>query len=84
MKTNTHPTYDLVAFRDKSAGTTFWSRSTLSTRAGLPTLTAEDGTEHPVFDVDVSSASHPFWTGTARVLDSEGRVEKFRRRYGSR
>ncbi|PRY12200.1 type B 50S ribosomal protein L31 [Kineococcus rhizosphaerae] len=84
MKSNTHPTYGLVAFRDKSAGTTFLSRSTLSTRVGLPTQALEDGTTYPVFDVDVSAASHPFWTGNARVLDSEGRVEKFRRRYGRR
>ncbi|WP_432541591.1 type B 50S ribosomal protein L31 [Kineococcus sp. SYSU DK002] len=84
MKSNTHPTYGPVAFRDKSAGTTFLSRSTLSTRGDLPTQTDEDGTTYPVFDVDVSAASHPFWTGNARVLDSEGRVEKFRRRYGRR
>ncbi|WP_432563001.1 type B 50S ribosomal protein L31 [Kineococcus sp. SYSU DK003] len=84
MKSNTHPAYGLVAFRDKSAGTTFLSRSTLSARDGLPRLTMQDGDDYPVFDVDVSSASHPFWTGNARVLDSEGRVEKFRRRYGRR
>jgi large subunit ribosomal protein L31 len=81
VKLNTHPTYDLVVFRDKSAGTAFLSRSTLTARAGLPTLEWEDGGTYPVVDVDVSSASHPFWTGTARVLDTEGRVEKFRRRY---
>lgn len=84
MKPSTHPTYESVVFRDKSAGVTFLSRSTLATRTGLPTLEWEDGATYPVVDVDVSSASHPFWTGTARVLDSEGRVEKFRRRYGKR
>ena len=82
MKTGTHPAYDLVVFRDKSAGTSFLSRSTLTSRADLPTVEWEDGGTYPVFDVDVSSASHPFWTGNARVLDTEGRVEKFRRRYG--
>ncbi|MGL5824236.1 MAG: 50S ribosomal protein L31, partial [Nocardioides sp.] len=41
-----------------------------------------DGSTYPVVDVDVTSDSHPFWTGTARTLDSEGRVEKFQRRYG--
>ena len=81
MKTNTHPDYDLVVFRDKSAGTAFLSRSTLTARSGLPMLQWEDGGTYPVVDVDVSSASHPFWTGNARVLDTEGRVEKFRRRY---
>ena len=82
MKTNVHPDYALVVFRDKSAGTSFLSRSTLVSRGDLPTVEWEDGGTYPVFDVDVSSASHPFWTGNARVLDTEGRVEKFRRRYG--
>ena len=81
MKTSTHPAYDVVVFRDKSAGTEFLSRSTLVTRAGLARVEQADGSTLPVFDVDVSSASHPFWTGNARVLDTEGRVEKFRRRY---
>ncbi|MFD0484528.1 type B 50S ribosomal protein L31 [Kineococcus sp. GCM10028916] len=81
MKLHTHPAYDDVVFRDKSAGTAFLSRSTLTARAGLPTVEWE-GATYPVVDVDVSSASHPFWTGNARVLDTEGRVEKFRRRYG--
>ena len=82
MKSNTHPAYGFVVFRDKSAGTAFLSRSTLATRTDLPTLEWEDGGTYPLVDVDVSSASHPFWTGNARVLDTEGRVEKFRRRYG--
>jgi large subunit ribosomal protein L31 len=43
-----------------------------------------DGEAYPVFDVDVSSASHPFWTGRGRVVDTEGRVEAFNRRYGKR
>ncbi|WP_432482669.1 type B 50S ribosomal protein L31 [Kineococcus esterisolvens] len=84
MKKDLHPAYGFVVFRDKSAGTAFLSRSTLAGRGDLPTVEWEDGATHPVFDVDVSAASHPFWTGTARVLDSEGRVEKFRRRYGRR
>ncbi|MFB9377068.1 type B 50S ribosomal protein L31 [Kineococcus gynurae] len=81
MRPDIHPEYDLVVFRDKSAGVAFLSRSTLSSRRDLPTVEWEDGRTYPVQDVDVSSASHPFWTGKARVLDSEGRVEKFRRRY---
>jgi large subunit ribosomal protein L31 len=80
VQTGIHPTYGDVVFRDKSAGTAFLSRSTLVTR-DLPSIAWEDGREYPVVDVDVSAASHPFWTGTARVLDTEGRVEKFRRRY---
>jgi large subunit ribosomal protein L31 len=42
----------------------------------------EDGTTYPVVDVDISSASHPFYTGTSRVVDAAGRVERFERRYG--
>lgn len=81
MKPDLHPAYGPVVFRDKAAGTAFLSNSTLAARRALPTLEWEDGATYPVFDVDVSAASHPFWTGNARVLDTEGRVEKFRRRY---
>jgi large subunit ribosomal protein L31 len=45
------------------------------------TIDWEDGQTYPVVDVEISSASHPFWTGSSRVVDTEGRVEKFRRRY---
>ena len=83
MKKDIHPEYGPVAFRDRSTGRLFLTRSTLaSRRTGEETVV--DGTTYPVVDVDVSSDSHPFWTGTARTLDSEGRVEKFQRRYGSR
>lgn len=81
MKPDLHPAHGPVVFRDKAAGTAFLSNSTLAARRDLPTLEWEDGGTYPVFDVDVSAASHPFWTGNARVLDTEGRVEKFRRRY---
>lgn len=81
MKKNTHPRYDLVVFRDHSAGTTVLTRSTL---AATSSQTIElDGSTYPVVDVDVSSASHPFWTGRGRVVDTEGRVEAFNRRYGN-
>ncbi|MEH3075591.1 MAG: type B 50S ribosomal protein L31 [Quadrisphaera sp.] len=83
MKSDLHPEYGPVVFRDSTAGTAFLSRSTAVSRA-RSTVEWEDGNTYPVIDVDVSSASHPFWTGRARVLDSEGRVEKFRRRYGQR
>ncbi|MEJ5868539.1 type B 50S ribosomal protein L31 [Pseudokineococcus sp. 5B2Z-1] len=82
MKPDVHPEYGPVVFRDRGAGVSFLSRSTLSGRRGGPTVEWEDGATYPVVDVDVSAASHPFWTGNARVLDTEGRVEKFRRRYG--
>ncbi|QZN86463.1 type B 50S ribosomal protein L31 [Cellulomonas sp. C5510] len=79
MKQGIHPDYHPVVFRDLSADFAFLTRSTLtSDRTGE----WEDGNTYPVVDVDVSSASHPFYTGRSRVLDTAGRVEKFRRRYG--
>ncbi|WP_285106736.1 type B 50S ribosomal protein L31 [Promicromonospora sp. MEB111] len=87
MKQNLHPTYGPVVFRDASAGFTFLTRSTLAgstdSGPGRPTATIEwsDGQTYPVVDVEISSASHPFWTGSARVVDTAGRVEKFRQRY---
>ena len=79
MQDGIHPDYHPVVFRDRAAGYAFLTRSTATPSA---TVEWEDGATYPVVDVEVSSASHPFWTGTARVLDSEGRVEKFHRRYG--
>lgn len=83
MKQDIHPEYGPVAFRDRSTGTVVVVRSTLAGRAGDKTVEV-DGRTYPLVDVDISSESHPFWTGTARTLDSEGRVEAFQRRYGSR
>lgn len=81
MKKGIHPAYGPVAFRDRSTGALTLTRSTLVGR-GLDTTVEVDGITYPVVDVDISNDSHPFWTGTARTLDSEGRVEKFQRRYG--
>jgi large subunit ribosomal protein L31 len=89
MKNDIHPTYGPVVFRDASAGFAFLTRSTLAgdTAAGpgrpARTIEWEDGITYPVVDVEISSASHPFWTGSARVVDTAGRVEKFRQRYGT-
>ena len=79
MKNGIHPDYHPVVFRDASAGFAVLTRSTATPAA---TVEWEDGQTYPVLDVEVSSASHPFYTGTARVLDTAGRVEKFNRRYG--
>jgi large subunit ribosomal protein L31 len=80
MQQGIHPGYGPVVFRDRATGDLVLTRSTLVDRAGS---TVElDGTTYPVVDVDVSVHSHPFWTGQGRVLDSEGRVEAFERRYG--
>ncbi|MDT0307436.1 type B 50S ribosomal protein L31 [Streptomyces sp. DSM 44917] len=81
MKKGTHPEYRPVVFRDRSADFAFLTRST---RTSDRTVEWEDGNTYPVVDVETSSASHPFYTGTARVLDTAGRVERFQRRYGKR
>ncbi|SEA58224.1 large subunit ribosomal protein L31 [Bowdeniella nasicola] len=81
MKPDIHPTYHSVVFRDNSANFAFLTRSTMTSEK---TIEWEDGATYPVIDVDVSSASHPFYTGKQRVLDTAGRVEKFNRRYGKK
>ncbi|MDT0453196.1 type B 50S ribosomal protein L31 [Streptomyces hesseae] len=86
MKPGIHPPYGPVVFRDRAAGFAFLTRSTAAAAAatGGRTIEWEDGNTYPVIDVEISSASHPFYTGTARVLDTAGRVERFERRYGGR
>ncbi|MFJ9948876.1 type B 50S ribosomal protein L31 [Kitasatospora sp. NPDC091207] len=81
MKPGIHPSYRPVVFRDTAGGLTFLTRSTLT---GDRTITREDGTTRPVVDVEISAASHPFYTGRSRVLDTAGRVERFHQRYGTR
>ncbi|MDQ6524812.1 type B 50S ribosomal protein L31 [Nocardioides sp. LHD-245] len=83
MKQGIHPEYGPVAFRDRATGDVVLTRSTLAARTDGPTI-GLDGRTYPVVDVDVSVHSHPFWTGQGRVVDSEGRVEAFERRYGRR
>src|ERR1700750_1420422 len=80
MKQGIHPDYHPVVFRDRAANFAFLTRSTATSER---TITWEDGNTYPVVDVEISSVSHPFYTGQARVLDTAGRVEQFRRRYGS-
>ncbi|GMA34176.1 type B 50S ribosomal protein L31 [Demequina litorisediminis] len=79
MKKGIHPRYEPIVFRDKSADFAFLTRSTATSSQ---TITWEDGNEYPVIDVEISAASHPFYTGQAKVMDTAGRVERFRRRYG--
>ncbi|SFK56370.1 type B 50S ribosomal protein L31 [Streptomyces pini] len=81
MKPGIHPAYRPVVFRDRSAGFAFLTRSTMTSDKAIEW---EDGNTYPMVDVEISSASHPFYTGTQRVLDTAGRVERFERRYGSR
>ncbi|RAY14816.1 50S ribosomal protein L31 [Actinomadura craniellae] len=79
MKKGLHPDYRPVVFRDRSADFTFLTRSTATSDK---TVEWTDGNVYPVIDVDVSSASHPFYTGRNRTLDTAGRVERFNQRYG--
>ncbi|MFF4948678.1 type B 50S ribosomal protein L31 [Streptomyces chattanoogensis] len=78
MKPGIHPACQPVVFRDKAADFAFLTRSTATSDK---TVEWEDGKTYPVIDVEISSQSHPFYTGTARVLDTAGRVERFERRY---
>ncbi len=78
MKTGIHPdNYRLVVFQDLNNG---WSFLTRSTAASEETIKWEDGNEYPLVKVHISSASHPFFTGEERIVDIEGRVDKFKAR----
>lgn len=78
MKTDIHPdNYRLVIFKDNSSGERFLFGSTIET---TQTDTWTDGQEYPLATVDVSSASHPFYTGQEKVMDTAGRVERFKAR----
>jgi large subunit ribosomal protein L31 len=79
MKKDIHPkNYRLVAFRDMSNGFTFLTRSTAASRE---TVTLEDGKEYPLIKLEISSNSHPFFTGKMKLVDTAGRVDKFMNRY---
>ena len=78
MKKGIHPTnYRPVVFQDLSGGETFLTRSTVATK---DTIKHTDGNEYPLVKVHISSASHPFFTGQEKLLDIEGRVDKFKAR----
>lgn len=79
MKTGIHPDYREVVFQDTSSEFAFKTRSTIKSRE---TITWEDGQEYPLVKVEVSSKSHPFYTGKHKILDSGGRVDRFKQRYG--
>lgn len=81
MRAGIHPQYRPVVFRDASTGDQFLTRSTAT---GAATVIWADGVTYPLITVDVTSYSHPFWTGTQRIVDAAGQVEKFYRRYGRR
>ena len=78
MKKDIHPQYRPVVFQDVSAGTSFLTRSSIPSK---DTVQWEDGNEYPLVKVDISSASHPFFTGKQKFVDTAGRVEKFQRKF---
>jgi large subunit ribosomal protein L31 len=78
MKSDIHPKYEAVVFNDLASGTKFLTRSTVSSSK---TIEWEDGNTYPVIDVEISSESHPFYTGKQRIMDSAGRVERFNARF---
>jgi large subunit ribosomal protein L31 len=81
MKADIHPTYRPVVFQDMSAEFSILTKSTIET---TETTEWEDGNTYPLAKVEISSASHPFFTGTMRIIDTAGRVERFERRFGRR
>jgi large subunit ribosomal protein L31 len=81
MKPDIHPKYEPVVFQDVSTNFAFLTRSTMTSKEKIRW---EDGKEYPVVKVEISSQSHPFYTGKHKIVDSGGRVDKFRRRYGSK
>lgn len=80
MKEGIHPdAYTDVVFQDAAANFAFLTRACVETN---DTIEWEDGKTYPLYKLDISSASHPFYTGKQRIVDTAGRVERFRRRYG--
>lgn len=81
MKKDIHPNYRPVVFYDTSSEYKFLTQSTIETSE---TIVWEDGQEYPLYKIEVSSNSHPFYTGKKMILDTAGRVEKFNRRYSKK
>ncbi len=81
MRPDIHPAYRPVVFLDQSAGESFITNSTIET---ADTIEWEDGNTYPLAKVEISAMSHPFFTGTMKIVDTAGRVERFERRYGKR
>lgn len=80
MKKDIHPEYNHIVFRDEGADFQFLTRSTLKSDK---TIKLEDGNEYPLYTMDISSASHPFYTGKRKLVDAAGRIDKFNRRYNN-
>ncbi len=79
MKADIHPEYHDVIFHDSATGNEWTTRSTVTSKE-----TREiDGVEVPVVRLEISAESHPFWTGKTRELDADGKIDRFRKRYGT-
>ena len=82
MKSEIHPSsYRLVVFKDMSNGEQFLTKSCVETKE---TVTYEDGNEYPIYKLEISSSSHPFYTGKVNFVDTEGRIDKFNKRYAKK
>lgn len=79
MKADIHPAYRDVVFHDVTSDFKILTCSTMSTK---DTIKWEDGNEYPLVKVEISSASHPFYTGKHKVIDTSGRIDKFQKRFG--
>jgi large subunit ribosomal protein L31 len=77
VKSDIHPDYHKVLFIDTATGDEWVTRSTLTSKETREV----DGEKIPVVKLEISAYSHPFWTGTLRELDSDGKIDRFRRRY---
>lgn len=81
MKEKLHPVMRDVIFKDVSCDYAFLSQSTLNSQE---TIKWEDGKTYPLIKVEISSQSHPFFTGKQRVMDTEGRIDRFKKKYGKK
>lgn len=80
MKSEIHPEYHNVIFVDSATGNEWTSRSTITSKE-----TRElEGEEVPVVRLEISAVSHPFWTGKMRELDADGKIDRFRKRWGGK
>ncbi len=81
MKKDIHPNYRMVVFKDMSTDFSFMSRSTANSK---DSVVWEDGQTYPLIKMEISSASHPYFTGKTKLVDTAGRVEKFNSRYAKK
>ena len=82
MKSEIHPSsYRLVVFKDMSNGEQFLTKSCVETKE---TVTYEDGNEYPIYKLEISSSTHPFYTGKVNFVDTAGRIDKFNKRYAKK